>query len=362
MWQRAVGNISYAGISTVERIDWILEDPQDVLRGESGSHVDTGGGVCGRISHSDNGSKEIGRASAKFKTELVWRAYETYGFATYRGMVTVDGLGDGVYAFGQIGVGINLVGYADPGQIVYTSSKDFDGNLRTTSQRSVSVMMNTRSFGAATNSPPLMATKNFTYRWSLRNRFPGEIPTDPFPPDFGCAANGGGKKPQPIIPAAAATGRIETSFVAPVMESDLGHTREMYFAHEASDELDFQITEPNTFNSFVVPLETYGGDGSFQLLLEGNSYLLHPGQVFDFTMLKPTGVSAFRIEGLNPSFAHGSDDDNLAFVFGATFGTPGVALFTTTNAVPEPSTHVLIGAAFVAAVTFRREGRVRSIK
>ncbi len=76
------------------------------------------------------------------------------------------------------------------------------------------------------------------------------------------------------------------------------------------------------FQSVLIPAPLPGGDADFAIEIDGQSYPLAAGHVFDFTTMVPDGVVSFRITGIDT--AEGlSPTDTSAFITGLTWADSG---------------------------------------
>ena len=106
---------------------------------------------------------------------------------------------------------------------------------------------------------------------------------------------------------------------------------------------DYFVDSGPNFASVLVPGILPNGDGAFELIVDGHTYDLFAGTVFNFASINPLGLDHFRIAGidthemLNPL-------DPFAFVTGLTFVDSGVVSMRQVpviTAVPEPETYAM---------------------
>ena len=87
------------------------------------------------------------------------------------------------------------------------------------------------------------------------------------------------------------------------------------------------------FESLLIPAPLPGGDAQFNVEFAGQTFPLSAGEVFDFTVFTPAGVSSFRITGIDVTEAL-SPTDPAAFVTGLTW-VAGSSSDTSFTMVPD---------------------------
>ena len=122
--------------------------------------------------------------------------------------------------------------------------------------------------------------------------------------------------------------------------------------------------EGTRFAQFTIPDPLPGGDSDFQLSFDGHLYSYHVGDIFDFTLYNPDGLSSFYLLGIDESEMIDPDAVHAPFVSGLSFTTEGVAQVWQTpllssSAVPEPSSVVMLGLGSIGmfGVATRRRSR-----
>jgi prepilin-type N-terminal cleavage/methylation domain-containing protein len=103
-----------------------------------------------------------------------------------------------------------------------------------------------------------------------------------------------------------------------------GSNAQYYYAQDGMVFLDpeiavgYDFTSSVNYQSVMIPKPLPGGQDTFELVVEGQTYTLKAGKVFDFRPMYPDGVKAFTIRGIHES--ERLDPTNLtAFVTGVTF-------------------------------------------
>jgi hypothetical protein len=175
---------------------------------------------------------------------------------------------------------------------------------------------------------------------------PGETPSNPLLPNLPFVGMGGGEGGS--IGTGGATG---WTFGVPVT-GDFGHTAPVFIDPVYAEGYDY-TTEGINFASVLIPAPLDGGDGTFELLVNGQSYELLAGQTFDFTALDLNGISAFSIRGIDPDEML-DPEDPTAFVTGLTFVSQGATVVNMVAAVPEPGTWMVLVSGGLALL-FRRK-------
>lgn len=128
---------------------------------------------------------------------------------------------------------------------------------------------------------------------------------------------------------------------------------------------DYTVLDPNgpLFASVVIPDPLPGGDGTFSLFVDGQTFSLVAGIAFDFLSELGFSVQSFSI--LDIAFDEGIDPlDPLGFITGLTFDGPGLAqvnqspITETVVGVPEPGTIALFGVGLAGLALRRRRGKI----
>lgn len=118
---------------------------------------------------------------------------------------------------------------------------------------------------------------------------------------------------------------------------------------------DYVVDSGPNFASVLIPIGTVPGDGVFELLVGGSSFVLNEGDVFDFLALDSLGFNSFSIRGIDPSAAL-DPNDGTAFVTGLSFVSAGavsmrqipVTIDVNGTSVPAPGTAILLAVGLLA--------------
>ncbi len=108
---------------------------------------------------------------------------------------------------------------------------------------------------------------------------------------------------------------------------------------------EYVVDSGPNFASVLIPSALPNGDSAFELHVNGMTFDLFAGTVFDFTGLNPFGFDHFSIDGIDTNEML-NPNDAFAFVTGLTFVDSGVVSMrqipSIISVVPEPETYAML--------------------